>query len=346
MNEWERFTNSVHGKPIDHTPLALIGTNRFYASLWNKNLFDILHDPHKMIDAQLKTFDKFPEVTFIPGIWPDYGVGILSSFGCQIKWQKSTMPQVLKEPLLADEDIHKMTIPDPHHDGFMPWYLQTLHMFLERSSKYPNNCHFLWSFGPGELASYLWGSCKFLGDLIQKQDLMELFLDKVTRAIIEWLKAQQEVNPFADGILMTDDISGLLSEKLYRKMLMPFQQKIVQAFPDHLIVFHNDTKSNHILQAIKETGVHVFNIGKTTDLALAESVFGNDVSLMGNLDPLDLLIKGSKDEIIVQAKNCFEKVKNNPRFILSAGGGLNEGMPSSSMKALLSAVQSSKQQEV
>jgi uroporphyrinogen decarboxylase len=339
MDSWKRFINSINREPIDHIPLALIGTNRFYASLWNEDLFGVLHNPQKMIDIQVKTFKKFPQITFIPGAWPDYGVGILSSFGCQIKWQKRTMPQVSKEALLTDEDIEKIRIPDPQQDGFMPWYLQTLTMFLDQADFFEDNMHFLWSFGPGELASYLWGSCKFLGDLIQKPDLMIQLLDKVTLAIIRWLEAQQEINHSADAILLTDDISGLLSQKLYRKSLMPFQQKIIQAFPNHLIVFHNDTKSNHILSSIKELGIHVFNLGKSTNLELAEQIFGNDVSLMGNLDPMELLIKGSKDEIISEAQNRVTLVKNNPRFILSAGGGLNEGTPLSSLEALIKAVE-------
>jgi uroporphyrinogen decarboxylase len=339
MDAWNRFHNSIIGRPIDHPPLALIGTNRFYASLWNAELFDVFHDPRKMIDLQIRTFKRFPQITFIPGAWPDYGAGILSSFGCQIVWQKNTMPQVAREAFHTAEEINNFRIPDPRHDGFMPWYLQTLRMFLEQADALSGNLHFLWSFGPGELASYLWGTTNFLGDLIQKPDLCEILLEKAAQAIIVWLRAQNEVNPSADAILLTDDISGLLSEPLYRKCLWPFQQKVIQAFPDHLIVFHNDTKSNHILQAIKELGVDVFNLGKTTNLELAAQVLGNEVSLMGNLDPLDLLIHGSENDIITEARKCFSQVKNSPRYILSAGGGLNEGTPSSSLEALVTAVE-------
>lgn len=339
MDAWERFCKSIKGVPVDHTPLALIGTNRFYASLWNEELFDVLHNPLKMIEVQTKTFKRFPQITFIPGIWPDYSVGILSSFGCQIKWQKKTMPQVSREALITEKNINDFEIPDPYHVGFMPWYLQTLKMSLEQADSSAANSHFLWSFGPGELANYLWGACKFLGDLIEKPDLMQKLLEKTTQAIIAWLQAQQAINQSADAILLTDDISGLLSDQLYRKSLMPFQQKIIQAFPNHLIVFHNDTKSDHILNSMKELGIHVFNLGKSTNLELATQILGDKVSLMGNLDPLELLIKGTKDEIITEANKCMHQVKNNPRFILSAGGGLNDGTPFSSLEALIEAVE-------
>lgn len=339
MDTWKRFHNSIIGKPSDHIPLALIGTNRFYASLWNVELFDVLHDPRKMIDVQTRTFSRFPQITFIPGAWPDYGAGLLSTFGCRVMWQKKTMPQVSREAFQSEEDVRNFSIPDPRHDGFMPWYLQTLRMFLEQASSMNDATHCLWSFGPGELAGYLWGTTNFLGDLIQKPDLCEHLLEKVTQTIIVWLQAQQEVNPSADAILLTDDISGLLSDQLYRMSLWPYQKKVVQAFPDHTIIFHNDTKSNHILNAIKELGVHVFNLGKTTNLELAAQVFGNEASLMGNLDPLDLLIHGSKKEIITEAHRCIHLAKNNARFILSAGGGLNDGTPISSLEALVAAVE-------
>lgn len=342
MDAWERFRNSIKGDAIDRTPLALIGTNRFYASLWNVNLFEVLHDPQLMIDLQTKTFRKFPQVTFVPGVWPDYGVGILSAFGCQITWQKDTMPQVTTEILQNDEDIAKLKTPDPFRDGFMPWYLQTLSMFLKQGESTGSHSHFIWSFGPGELACYLWGTCRFLADLIQKQELMFFLLDKVTQSIIVWLEAQQKINPSADAILFTDDISGLMSDQLYKKCLMPFQQKIVRAFPNHIVVFHNDTKSNHILPSIKELGIHVFNLGKTTSLEQATDIFKNDVSIMGNLDPLELLTRGSKEEIIAESLSCIAKVKNNPRFILSAGGGMNDGTTAASIEALIEAVEKNK----
>lgn len=342
MKTWDRFIAAIHRNEIDHVPVALIGTNRFYASINEVELDDLFFDPQKMVDVQIQSLKKLKEITFIPGLWPDFGVGILSAFGCKVVWQKHMMPQI-NDHILGDVDsFPNLKIPNPHTDGMMVWYLKTLSKFMERKDELEDCSHFVWSFGPGELATYFCGASNFLMHLNDHPLEIQILLEKITDAIIVWLNAQLEINKQADAMLITDDIAGMMSKKFYETFLLPVHQKIRNAFPDFVYVFHNDTKSDHLLASLPAAGINVFNLGKTTDLVKARDTLSAQVSLMGNIDPLDLMMNGKPEEVYQEAVNRLKIFHKKDGFILSVGGGLNDGTKVENIQALLQAVKNNK----
>ena len=338
MKSWDRFVASINRKEKDHIPVALIGTNRFYASLDNCELSDLFFYPQRMVDTQMKIFKEMPDITFIPGTWPDFGVAILSAFGCKVVWQKNMMPQIGGHVFESAESFSNFNIPNPSTDGMMVWYLKTLELFMERKDEVEDCSHFLWSFGPGELAAYLCGTSNFFIHLSDHPAEIKSLLGKATDAIIVWLKAQLDVNRYADAMLITDDISGMMSKKFYETYLMECHRKIRDAFPDFIYVLHNDTKSDHIFEPLKKIGIDVFNLGKTTDLQKAKMALSDEISLMGNIDPLELMINGSPEEVYQDALARLALFGQEDGFILSVGGGTNDGTKRENIQALLQAV--------
>src|SRR4030042_1975080 len=116
MDNWESFKSTVKREKTDRVPTALIGTSRFYASIAGYELSDVLHRPDIMLAAQKRTFELLPDVTFIPGAWPDYGVAILSAYGCKIFWAENGMPQVRGEIIRSIDDLNSLEIPNPETD--------------------------------------------------------------------------------------------------------------------------------------------------------------------------------------------------------------------------------------
>ena len=338
MNAWDRFINTVERKKVDHFPVALIGTNRFFAGFSNLSLSDVLYNPEMMIKTQFKVFHHFPEVTFIPGPWPDYGVAILSALGCRIYWTDDGMPQVRGEIIDNENDLLNYMQPKPKTDGLMPLYLHTLKLFKSPLKNETGQMPFLWSFGPGEIASYLSGITNLFMGMVDNKQLVTDLLEKVTETIVIWLKAQLDINPDAAGFLLTDDISGMVAKKHYEEFILPCHQRIRSEFPELLIVFHNDAKSDHILSSIANTGFEVFNFGKTTDILKCRDAISHKMCLMGNLDPLDLLINGSAEDVYQAAMDSLKLFSAQQGFILSAGGGMNKGVPEENIHALVSAV--------
>jgi uroporphyrinogen decarboxylase len=335
MNHWQRFLNTVQRKEIDHIPVALIGTPRFFASLANVNLSECLKNSNKLMEVQLEAFKKFSEITFIPGCWPDYGVGLFSAFGGEIVWEKNAMPSFKEYPIKSAADIKSFKLPDPEKDGLLPSYLKTLRNFVKREEEFRDNLRFLHANGPGELGCHLWGMNNFLENVYLEPDLIKEFLEKLTDFIIIWLKAQKKRLNKAKGFLLTDDIAGLVSPEIYREFIFPYHRRIREEFKDYIFVFHCDTKSDHILEFLPQTGVDVFNLGPDTDMANAKKKIGEKVCLMGNIDPVNVMQKKDVKIIKKEAQRCFKEAASNGGYFLSIGGGMNENTPEENVKTLV-----------
>jgi len=340
MRAWERFVDTVRFKKVDHVPVALIGTPRFYASLAGVGLFECLHDPCKMIEVELQAFRKFPEITFIPGCWPDYGTGLFSAWGGRIFWASDAMPSVKEKYLKSEEDVKRFDPPNPETDGLMPWHLETLKLFAKRKEEFGDNLHFIHANGPGEVATYLWGMTQFLTDVSLQAVLMKTLLEKVTETIIAWLTAQSKSLNDTQAMLITDDVAGMLSPEMYKEFLFPHHCYIREKFKNLIYVFHCDTKLDHIVEFLPEIGIDVYQVGPTTNLATAKKKIGKKVCLMGNIDGIKVMQDGDVELVKKAAEECLNNAMAGGGYLLSAGGGMNENTSEENVKALIGVAKS------
>ena len=63
------------------------------------------------------------------------------------------------------------------------------------------------------------------------------------------------------------------------------------------------------------------------------------IALMGNVPPLDLMVRGTPDQVTAWARSCIEKTAGRG-LILSAGGGVSPDTPPEMIDALVGAMHS------
>jgi len=332
---WDRFLAAARREPIDHVPVALIGTARFFCGVAGVDQSDFYYDPGVMLDAERATFDRFPDVAFVPGCWPDYGVGFFTALGMRVEWIPHDTCATRDHRYDSPERLARLRMPDPATDGLWPWYLRTLRRFADRAGEFEGRLGCLWSMGPGEVASYLAGLMRLTAGFHTDPPFVTRLLSVSTDLILRWLDAQLEVLPHAQAALVTDDVSGLVSESMYRQFLLPHHRRIRERYPELVIVFHNDTRSDHILQAVADTGFDVFQLGQTTSLPLAKETIGQRMVLMGNIDTVGVLQDGTVEQVRASARRCLEEAAHGGGFILSAGGGMNRGVSPEKIDALV-----------
>ena len=94
--------------------------------------------------------------------------------------------------------------------------------------------------GPLCTASFFRGVTPFLMDLMDEPDASKRLLDICTDLTINWLKAQAEaIGPCVEGILVLDDIVGMIGEKDFLEFGFPYFKDLYAA--DAAVkFFHND----------------------------------------------------------------------------------------------------------
>jgi uroporphyrinogen decarboxylase len=163
-------------------------------------------------------------------------------------------------------------------------------------------------------------------------------LDLATNLAIGWLKAQAEViGPSVEGILVLDDLSGFIGRKHYQQFAHPFLKRYCDAFPaDWVKVFHNDANVTACIDLIPDAGFDVLNWGLDTTMTKACEKLGGRMTLMGNVPPLDLGVRGTPEQNYAAALKAMQEAGDHP-LILSWAGATTNGISPDNVRALVRA---------
>ena len=111
-----------------------------------------------------------------------------------------------------------------------------------------------------------------------------------------------------EGIFILDDIVGFVNEEHYKEFAHPYLKRICDAFPkDWVKIYHNDAEVDACLDHLPDCGFNVLNWGKQTDIAEVKERVGDRMCLMGNVNPLEIGVRGTPEEVREATLEVLEK---------------------------------------
>ena len=137
---------------------------------------------------------------------------------------------------------------------------------------------------------------------------------------------------------MLDDIAGFMSPVDYQEFAHPYLKEIFDAFPVAVKMFHNDTDNPTCFKFLPDLGIHVFNFTHLQPLAKVRELVGPDICLLGNVPPVEMLTKGTPEQVRQAVRDCLAQHPSRKGLVLSAGGGASPGTPAANIHALGEAV--------
>ncbi len=334
MTPWERFTTVARGGQADRVPVALIVDSPWLPGYAGIDTLDYFLRPDEWLRINLGLLERFPDVAWIPGLWVEYGMAAEpSAFGARIVWHHNQPPSTepVRGGLAALADVEP---PDPQRHGLMPLVLQRYADAERRILPEGMNVKMVAARGPLAIASWLLGTTALMIALKTQPDAISRLLHTLSDTVIAWLRAQLDVLRAPEGILVLDDVVGMLSPKLFEQFARPHLARIFRAFDSLIKVYHNDTPCPHLIEPMSTLGFDVFNLSHTMDMAAVQAKMPS-VALMGNVPPLDVMARGTPDQVCTWARECIRKTGGR-RLILSAGGGVSPGTPPEAIDALVS----------
>lgn len=335
MSPWERFVVVARGGQADRVPVALIVDSPWLPGHAGIDTLDYFLRPDEWLRINLGLSDRFPEVAWIPGLWVEYGMAIEpSAFGARVLWHHDQPPSI--EPVRGGlAALVEMEPPDPWRHGLMPLVLQRYADAERRLLPEGVKVQVVAARGPFAVAAWLLGVSEFLIALKVEPDASSRLLDTLTATTIAWLRAQLNVLRAPEGILLLDDIAGMLSPVMFEQFAQPRLSRIFREFGGLVKIFHNDTPCAHLAGPMSTLGLDVFNFSHTMDIADLQAKMPG-VAMMGNVPPLDVMARGTPAEVAVWAQECVRKTGGRG-LILSAGGGVSPGTPPEAIDALVQA---------
>jgi len=334
---WDRFKQAARLEEPDQVPVAFIVDSPWLPGYAGINTLDYFLLPDKWLEINLRLLDRFPEAVWVPGFWVEYGMAAEpSAFGARISFHADRPPSV--EPLVADPTYWaEVEAPDPREAGFMPLVLR-LYEHAERKLHAEGlGIRMVAARGPMVTAGWLMGITGLMMGLVTHPAQMQRFLDTLTTTIITWLHAQLDKLREPEGILLLDDIVGMVSLRHYQEFIAPHLRRIFDTFEGMVRIYHNDTPCPHLYGALAEANFDVFNFTHAVDIAQVKKTMGHRVALMGNVPPLDVAVRKPPEVVAQWARECLDKAAPGGGMILSVGGGVSPDTPPESLDAMLAA---------
>lgn len=334
---WERFLTAARGGQPDQTPVALIVDSPWLPGYAGIDTRDYFLFPDKWLQLNLDLLKRFPDVVWIPGFWVEFGMAAEpSAYGCRMRFYPDRPPSI--EPIVKDLAFWQAASPvNPAEDGLMPLALRLYQQMDQRLQSEGLGIHIVAARGPLTTASWLTGIPGLMEGLASEPEQVTQILDHVTTSLIRWLEAQLSMLREPMGILLLDDLVGMVSRRTYQSLVEPHLKRIFDHFSGMLRLYHNDTPCPHLLECLAQAGFDAFNFSHQTDIALVKQKMGGRVALMGNVAPLDLGVRGTPDQVYQAAIECLDKAAPGGGMILSFGGGISPGTLPENIDALTQA---------
>jgi uroporphyrinogen decarboxylase len=335
--EWNTILSVVRGEALRPVPVGFIIDSPWLPKWVGHTILDYFTDERVFLAANLKAIDAFPQAIFLPGFWSEYGMCTEpSAFGAVSVWEENEFPfanRVLRSP----REVEALQKPNPRKHGLLPFVIKRLQHVQPEIEVRRHKIRFAVARGPLNIASFLMGTTEFLTALKTDPEPMHELLALISEFLVDWIEYQRECFPSIDGVLLLDDIVGFISRRDFETFGLPYLKK---AFSADVTVkfFHNDAPCKACAPLLPQAGINLLNFGIQHTLAEMKRWTGNQIALLGNIPPRDVLAGGKPDAVARSVANMLNSIEDHSRIIVSCGGGMPPGAPTENIMALISTV--------
>ena len=174
-----------------------------------------------------------------------------------------------------------------------------------------------WVEGPFAEYSDLRGVENAMFDLIDKPEMFLKAGETIVQNEIAFARAQ--IKAGADMIGMGDAAASLISPKMYKELVLPLEQKQIEAIhkAGATVKLHICGNIINNIAHMAQSGADIIDVDWMVPLDKARELVGPEVTLCGNFDPSGVLLQGNPEDVAKAARECIKT--GGKKFILMPG---------------------------
>ena len=334
--QWHELLAVVAGAPRSRSPIGFIIDSPWLPNWFGADILDYFASEELWFAANRAAIETFPEVTFLPGFWSEFGMCTEpSAFGAKCVFPRNEFP--FADKVLRDvAQVADLAEPNPATDGLLPFMLNRLKRARPRLEDLGHKIRFSVSRGPLNVASFLMGTTEFLMALKTDPGQAHKLLCLITRFLKNWHALQRDTFPSVDGIFLLDDIVGFIGEADFKEFGLPYL-KDLYAGDEAVKFFHNDAECAKSIAYYPDIGINLYNPGIFNTLADLRQMSAHRLTILGNIPPRDVLAKGSPANVQAAVRKLLAETPDQSRLILSCAGGMPPGVSTENIRAFIQA---------
>lgn len=316
MTPLDRKKAIAEGKEADRVPCVPF-MGEFKCRLTGVSIWEFWNDAEKMAEAEIQTFNRYGHDRLTIG--PN-SRGITEALGGESIYPENGLPYMETAYLNDYDQLEKM---EPLLAGNHP----RLKIFGEAAQILSEKAGDIVPVeasigGPFTIASNLRGVEILLRDCRKCPEKVHELL----RIIVETQKSCiDEAAAWGLGIAMADPVANpaLIGPKMYEKFVFPYTKELTDYAVQKTgqkVSLHMCGKTYSIWKYLCKYELNELSIDNIIDLQRAAEELGEFVPVAGNVDPVEIIMNGTKEEITQAAAFCIEAGKKAKKgFTLATG---------------------------
>lgn len=322
----ERVYFRLANQPVDRIPnLCILMT--FAARRIGCTYDQYVQDYKLLVEGNLRCCDEF-EIDMLSAISDP--VREAHDLGAKIIFPFDDVPYATEPFIKLSKDLIKLKPVQPENGKRMSDRLHAIRLFKERAGEtYPI---LGWVEGAFAEVCDLHGITESMQDLVDQPEFLHDLLEICTEQAILFAKAQIEAG--ADFIGVGDAAASLIGPRSYKKFVLPYEQRIIQAI--HALgakaKLHICGNTSSLLRLFPETGADIIDIDYPVNFSDAVEALSPSIAANGNFEPSGILLQGSVEDVNQAVRYCVS-VSNKNTFI-SAGCEVPRDTPPENLRAV------------
>ena len=316
MTPMERKRALEQGKEVDRVPcvpfMSEIKCRISGASIW-----DFWHDPKKMADTEIMVFNRYGQDRIIIG--PN-SRGITDALGATAVYPEEGVPYMEQTLVKTYEQLDDIEPVDAKRNERILTFARAAEILQEKlKDKVPAEMSI---GGPFTIASNIRGVEKLLRDCRKQEENVQKLLRIVTdsqKSCID-LAAQ-----YGMGIAMADPVANpsLIGPRFYEKFVLDYTKELTEYAKEKTgqkVSLHMCGETYKIWKYFIQYDLNEISVDNVIDLHRAAEELGEFIPISGNVDPVEIMMNGTKEEIIKASHACIEAgLKSEKGFTLATG---------------------------
>ena len=317
MTSNERLDAYFKGEEVDRLP-AMPMIDSFGPKLAGRfHRFKRL-SPENQVYVQKKCY----EILGLDGLSIEYGLhGIGQACGTVLSDPEKEPQAVVKHRL---SDLSEVDDLDPEcvsrkNDPWMELCCRACEMLVDEMGSVVGTSASL--TGPMTIAASLYPITKLLIASRKQPEAVH----KLLRFSTDALKIiSEEFASIGVDIFICDPVASgeIISEKTYRELVLPYTKELAPAIQKHGVAmgYHICGNTTKITEAMLESGCDMLSIDAKVDIALAKSLGGDKMPIIGNVDPIHTMLLGTTEDVEKEVLKCINICADSPNgYLISTG---------------------------
>jgi uroporphyrinogen decarboxylase len=317
---------TLRGERTDRVPAALIGGGA-WSALYSKTTFEALsEDPSQMAKMIVDVSDALKSDIVYPG--SGYPNMPAIALGGKIKFREVGAVDLEGPVINSEEELDRLDPSAVDSNDIIDVVRKAFD--ITRKEIGDEYLVSLTAWGPFTIGARIVGEERLIRGVLKDPSFVEKVLEFSTELIIRFFEPVVK-NGSIELITIGDPTASgdLISRRQYERFALPSIKRFNVWARSHgvLTLLHICGNTTDRLDLFLESGADCISLDHKTDMKKAREVFSGKLSFAGNIDPVEVLLRGTVADVERACRGVIETAGTDGGFILMPGCDIPPTVP-------------------